>query len=151
MLWIDTINNYLDIARNEAKNSTCLRRSYGAIIVAKNEVISYGSNDVPTGCESCIHRGTCKRKDLKVPHGERYEMCRSVHAEQNAILNADRDLIKGSTMFIYGYDKQGYLVDAYPCKICAKLILQSGIYRVVIKTKNNHFKILYHDDLKKLI
>ena len=76
---------YIDIARSVAMRSTCLRRKYGSIIVKDDAIVSTGYNGAPRGAENCCDRGTCKREDLKVPHGERYELCEAVHSEANAV------------------------------------------------------------------
>ena len=131
----DKINYYLDLAEVVAKRSTCLRRHYGAVIVKNDEVISTGYVGAPRGRVNCTDRGTCVREALQIPRGERYELCRSVHAEQNAIISASRDKMIGGTMYLAGYDaKTGdYIAKSNSCSLCKKMIINAGIKRVVIK------------------
>ena len=87
----DKQNYYLDIADSVLERSTCLRRKYGAIIVRNDEIISTGYNGAPRGRKNCSDLGGCMRETLHIPSGERYELCRSVHAEMNAIISASRN------------------------------------------------------------
>lgn len=126
---------YLEIAKQVSLRSTCLRRRYGAVIVKNDEIISTGYNGSPRGFENCDEIGHCERKDANVPHGERYELCRSVHAEQNAIISASRRDMLGSTLYLYGYDiEEGKEINPVPCDICKKLIINAGISEVVTNT-----------------
>ena len=126
---------YLDIAQTVAQRSTCLRRKYGAVIVKNDEIISTGYNGAPRGCKNCSDMGTCKREELNIPSGERYELCRSVHAEQNAIISASRRDMVGATIYLAGVDgKNGKLLaKAEPCSLCKRFILNSGISYVVMR------------------
>src|SRR5574344_2363370 len=101
---IDKINYYLDIAESTLERATCLRRVWGAVIVKNDEIISTGYNGAPRGRINCSDLGYCMREKLNVPRGERYELCRSVHAEQNAIISASRKDMIGSTLYLYGLD-----------------------------------------------
>ena len=123
---------YLDIADSVLSRSTCLRRKYGAIIVKADEILSTGYNGSPRGRENCSDLGYCTREHLNIPAGERYELCRSVHAEQNAIIScARRDMI-GATLYLVGRDaKTGELIPASSCSLCRRFILNAGIARVV--------------------
>lgn len=136
----DKINYYLDIAETVAKRSTCLRRKYGAIIVKNDEVISTGYNGAPRGCTNCIDLNRCKREELNIPSGERYELCRSVHAEQNAIISASRRDMMGATLYLSGIDaKTGKgLPLSEPCSMCKRFILNSGITQVVMRQGKNY-------------
>lgn len=131
----DKINAYLDIAQTVAQRSTCLRRKYGAIIVKNDEIISTGYNGAPRGCKNCSDIGTCKREELNIPSGERYELCRSVHAEQNAIISAARRDMQGATLYLAGIDaKTGKILSsAEPCSLCKRFIINSGITQVVMR------------------
>lgn len=131
----DKINYYLDIAQTVAQRSTCLRRKYGAIIVNNDEVISTGYNGAPRGCLNCTDIGTCKREEMKIPSGERYELCRSVHAEQNAIISAARKDMVGATLYLAGIDaKTGKVLPvSEPCSLCKRFILNSGITHVIMR------------------
>ena len=98
-------NYYLDIAETVLERATCLRRIYGAIIVKNDEIISTGYNGAPRGRANCVDMGYCSREAMQVPRGERYELCRSVHAEANAILCASRDEMLGSSLYLTGIEK----------------------------------------------
>jgi dCMP deaminase len=95
-------NYYLDIAETVIGRATCLRRCYGAIIVKNDEIISTGYNGAPRGRKNCVDMGRCTRAELNVPQGQRYELCRSVHAEANAIISAARRDMAGGTLYLPG-------------------------------------------------
>ena len=140
----DKINYYLDIAETVLERGTCLRRNYGAIIVKNDAIISTGYVGAPRGRQNCIVMGVCIRENLKVPRGERYELCRSVHAEQNAIINAAREDMIGSTMFLVGKDAKtgAYVENACACSLCKRLIINAGISRLIIRnSKEKHTDI----------
>ncbi len=143
MVRTDKINYYLDIAQTVAQRSTCLRRKYGAVIVKNDEIISTGYNGAPRGCSNCTDLGKCKREELNIPSGERYELCRSVHAEQNAIISASRRDMVGATLYLSGFDaKTGKTLPiAEPCSMCKRFILNSGVTQVVMR-KNKDFEIV---------
>ena len=132
---IDKVNYYLDIAETVLERSTCERRHYGAIIVRNDEIVSTGYNGAPRGRENCIDLGYCLREKLNIPHGERYELCRSVHAEMNAIISASRSECLGGTLFLAGKDaKTGeYLPSVQPCSMCRRMIINAGIKKVVMR------------------
>lgn len=131
---VDKINYYLDIAQAVAERSTCLRRKFGAIIVNNDQIISTGYAGAPRGRDNCCDIGVCLRDELKVPHGERYELCRSVHAEMNAIINASRSDMLGASLYLVGLETDDSLVvDAKPCAMCARLIINAGIDTVYIR------------------
>lgn len=127
---------YLDIAEVVALRSTCLRRKYGAVIVKDDVIIATGYNGAPRGEDNCCDIGSCWREENNIPHGERYEACRSVHAEQNALLSAGREA-KGATLYLFGYeagDLKGSLkaiLDPKPCDICRRLIVNAQIAQVI--------------------
>ena len=131
----DKINYYLDIAETVAERGTCLRRNYGAIIVNNDEIIATGYVGAPRGRKNCSDLGFCMREKLGIPRGERYEMCRSVHAEANAIISASRDKTIGATLYLVGRDvKTGELIaNANSCSMCKRLIINAGIQRVIIR------------------
>lgn len=126
---------YLGIADAVLGRSTCLRRKYGAIIVRNDEIISTGYNGAPRGRLNCSEVGFCTRDNLGIPSGERYELCRSVHAEANAIISAARRDMLGGTLYLVGRDaKTGELLrDTMPCSMCKRLIINAGIEKVVIR------------------
>lgn len=127
---------YLNIVEAVLARSTCLRRKYGAVIVKDDEIISTGYNGAPRGIENCCDIGYCVRMQENIPHGQRYEECRSVHAEANAIISASRRDMIGSTLYLAGFEADGTpILDARPCLMCQRLILNSGISSVV--TRNN--------------
>ena len=136
----DKIEYYLSISLEVSKRATCLRRKYGAIIVKNDEIISTGYNGAPRGVEDCLQRGVCKREELNIPSGERYELCRSVHAEQNAIISAARKDTIGSTLYLSGIDsKTGEVLDTpEPCMLCKRFIINAGIEKVVMKRKDGY-------------
>ena len=135
----EKIDYYLNIAREVATRATCIRRKYGAIIVNNDEIISTGYCGAPRGCKNCTDLGVCKREELNIPSGQRYELCRSVHAEQNAMLSASRVAMQGATMYVAGLDaKTGeVLADMSVCLLCKKMLLNSGIEQVIMRSVKN--------------
>ena len=129
-------NYYLDIAETVLERATCLRRVYGAIIVKNDEIISTGYNGAPRGRANCTDLGYWSREAMKVPRGERYELCRSVHAEANAIISAARQDSIGATLYLAGRNAETgeILTDATPCSMCRRLIINAGIQTVVCRT-----------------
>lgn len=142
---IDKENYYLDIAQTVLERGTCLRRNFGAIIVNNDEIVSTGYTGAPRGRKNCCEMNHCIREHLNIPKGERYELCRSVHAEANAIIAASRERMLGATLYLVGRDaKTGQLVaDAYPCGMCQRMIINAGITRVVIRKSLTEFTPLY--------
>ena len=128
-------NYYLDIADAALNRSTCLRRKYGAIVVREDEILSTGYNGAPRGRRNCSDLGYCAREKLNIPRGERYELCRSVHAEANAIISAARRDMLGGTLYLVGRDARNgeLLKDATPCAMCRRLIINAGIQKVVAR------------------
>ena len=127
---------YLNIAADVAKRGTCLRRNYGAVIVRNDEIIATGYTGAPRGSLNCSETGICRRQELNIPSGERYELCRSVHAEQNAIISAARADMIGATLYLYGWEmKDGKfykpLDKAEPCLLCKRMIVNAGIIEVI--------------------
>ena len=128
-------NYYLDIADSALQRSTCLRRKYGAIIVGNDEILATGYNGAPRGRKNCCDISFCYREQLQIPSGERYELCRSVHAEANAIISASRRDMMGGVMYLVGRDAKTnqLLNDTTPCSMCRRLIINSGIKTVVTR------------------
>ena len=141
-------NYYLDIADAVLERSTCLRRKYGAIIVRSDEIISTGYNGAPRGRRNCSDLGMCTRETLKIPSGERYELCRSVHAEANAIISASRRDMIGATLYLVGRDAAtGELLgDAMSCSMCKRQIINAGIERVVIRVSAAEYRTVMVSD-----
>ena len=142
------INYYLDIAEAILARGTCLRRNYGAIIVKNDEIVSSGYTGSPRGRQNCIDLGHCIRQKLNIPSGERYELCRSVHAEANAIISAARKDMIGATLFLVGKDMStGELVpDAESCSMCKRLIINAGIETVVIRDTKTEYRMIRVSD-----
>ena len=141
---VDKTNYYLDIAEAVIERGTCLRRNFGAIIVKNDEIISTGYVGAPRGRKNCCDLKYCTREKLNVPRGERYELCRSVHAEQNAIISADRKSMIDSTLYLVGknYKDNTYVEKARPCALCKRMIINAGIKEVIIRdTKDKYTKI----------
>lgn len=128
---------YHDIALEVASRGTCLRRNFGAVIVKRDAIVSTGYTGAPRGCQNCCDLGFCKRKELGVGKGQRYELCRSVHAEANAIINANRADMEGAILYLAGidYETGEEVEDALPCAMCKRLIINSGISFVSTKDK----------------
>ena len=123
---------YLNIAEAVLERSTCLRRKYGAVIVRDDEIISTGYNGAPRGWKNCCDIGFCKRETMRIPHGERYEFCSSIHGEANAIVSAARRDMIGSTLYLADREADGSPVfNASPCMMCRRLIANAGIVRVI--------------------
>ena len=141
-------NYYLDIAETVLERATCLRRVYGAIIVKNDEIISTGYNGAPRGRKNCVDMGFCTREAMQVPRGERYELCRSVHAEANAIISASRRDMIGSTLYLVGRDAQTHelLTNATSCSMCRRQVINAGIERVIIRTGDDAFSIVDVDE-----
>lgn len=137
-------NYYLDIAETVLERATCLRRIYGAIIVKNDEIISTGYNGAPRGRANCVDMGYCSREAMKVPRGERYELCRSVHAEANAIISASRRDMVGGTLYLVGRDAQSgeLLSDATSCSMCRRMVINSGLEKVVIRRTETDFDVV---------
>jgi len=133
----DKDNYYLDIAETVLIRSTCRRRRYGAIIVLNDEIIATGYNGAPRGRINCLDRGVCMRDELGIPSGERYELCRSVHAESNAIISAARRDMIGSTLYLSGRDAKTdeLFDDTIPCSMCRRMIINAGIVRTISRVK----------------
>lgn len=143
---IDKVNYYLNIAETTLQRSTCLKRHYGAIIVKNDEIISTGYNGAPRGMSSCIDRGECLRKDS--PRGTDYSNCVSCHAEMNAIISASRKNMLDSTMYLVGkvcefnnneLKELSYVEDPAPCSICKRLIINSGIKKVIVRIDKDNY------------
>lgn len=140
----DKINYYLDIAEQVLERGTCLRRNFGAIIVNNDEIVSTGYVGAPRGRKNCCDLKYCTREKLNVPRGERYELCRSVHAEQNAIISARRKDMLGATLYLVGinYSDGSYVSNARPCALCKRMIINAGIKQVVVRDTKKLYTII---------
>ncbi|MCI8515669.1 MAG: cytidine deaminase [Hungatella sp.] len=140
----DKINYYLDLADVVAKRGTCLRRLYGAVIVKNDEVIATGYVGAPRGRKNCSDLGVCIRQKMNIPRGERYELCRSVHAEANAIISADRERMIGSAMFLAGREAATgeYIANSCSCSMCKRMIINAGIKTVYVRDDEHHYRVI---------
>lgn len=151
---IDKENYYLDIAETVLERSTCLRKNLGALIVRNDEIVSTGYNGAPRGRSNCIDLGYCVRDRLNIPSGERYELCRSVHAEMNAIISAARSECIGGTLYLVARDaKTSQLIDdLIPCPMCARVIINAGLSKVIVRRTKTTYDIynvgewIFNDD-----
>lgn len=141
---IDKENYYLDIAQTVAGRSTCLRRCYGAILVKSDEIISTGYNGAPRGRRNCVDLNYCTREALNIPSGERYELCRSVHAEANAIICASRRDMIGATLYLVGKEVPTgeYVKNAICCSMCKRMVINAGIEQVIVRDDRDHYRVI---------
>ncbi len=137
-------NYYLDIAQTVSERSTCLRRRYGAIIVKNDVILSTGYNGAPRGRKNCSDIGTCYREEMGIPRGERYELCRAVHSEANAIIAAARENMLGASLYMCCTNPADGAVVAgtNSCTMCKKLILNAGIAKVYIRDTANEYRVI---------
>ncbi len=126
---------FIGISKAVSRRATCLRRKYGAVIAKENTIVSTGYNGAPRGMKDCLDIGRCTRKELEIPHGERYELCHSVHAEANAIIRASAEELRGAVIYISGADGKGEC-GSEPCMMCKRMILNAGIKKVVYSDGN---------------
>ena len=140
----DKHNYYLDIAETVLERGTCLRRNYGTIIVNNDEIVSTGYTGAPRGRKNCMDLGFCMREKLNIPRGERYELCRSVHSEANAIISASRKELLGSTMYLVGKDyNTGKIVEnASSCAMCKRMIINAGISQIYVRLSTDEYKVI---------
>lgn len=141
MIRIDKDNYYLDIAETVLERGTCIRRNYGSIIVKNDQIISTGYVGAPRGRKNCIDMGHCIRESMGIKRGERYEMCRSVHAEANAIIHASRNDMIGATLYLVGKDVKTnqYVENANSCSMCKRMIINAGIEKVIVRNDKKSF------------
>lgn len=144
-------NYYLDIAQTVTERGTCLRRKFGAIIVKDDVIISTGYAGAPRGRENCCDLGFCLRDKMNIPRGERYELCRSVHAEANAIIAAPRERMLGADLYLCCVNaKTGQLEPGTTCcQMCKRLVINAGIGRVIVRESSEEYSIYYPDDWVK--
>jgi dCMP deaminase len=141
-------NYYLNIAESVVERGTCLRRNYGAIIVKNDEIISTGYTGAPRGRKNCCDLGFCLRQKMNIPSGQRYELCRSVHAEANAIISASRSDCIGATLYLVGIEHEygQYVKNADSCLMCKRMIINAGITTVVIRDTEDFFRTISVQD-----
>ena len=145
---VSKINYYLDIAKTVSQRSTCLRRRFGAIIVKNDAIVSTGYNGAPRGRQNCNDIGTCMRDKLGIPRGERYELCRSIHAEANAIISASREQMLGSTLYLCCTDPNtGEVVGGMNCcMMCKRQVINAGISKVIIRNNDLEYTEINVED-----
>ena len=144
----DKDNYYLDLAEIVSQRCTCIRRHYGAVIVKNDEVISTGYVGAPRGRKNCSDLGICIREKLQIPRGERYELCRSVHAEANAIISCSRDKMIGASLYLTGKECSTgeYIKNSCCCSMCKRMVINAGIAYVYVRDdKDNYRKIDVND------
>lgn len=140
----DKVNYYLDIAQTVSERCTCVRRNFGAIIVKNDEIIATGYVGAPRGRKNCTDLGYCTREKLQIPRGERYELCRSVHAEQNAIISAPRNEMIGSTLYLVcvDYRTKELVAGTNPCAMCKRTIINAGIEQVIVRDSVDTYRVI---------
>lgn len=140
----DKINYYLDIAQSVLERGTCIRRNFGSIIVNHDEIVSTGYVGAPRGRKNCSDLGYCTREKLNIPRGERYELCRSVHAEANAIISAPRSAMIGATLYLVGvdYNTGGLVSNASSCAMCKRMIINAGIETVIVRSTPEEYVVI---------
>lgn len=140
----DKVNYYLDLAEIVSQRTTCLRRRYGAVIVKNDEVISTGYVGAPRGRKNCTDLGYCIRQEMGIPRGERYELCRSVHAEANAIISASRDKMIDATLYLTGVEVAdgSYVSNSCCCSMCKRMVINAGIKEVIIRDDKDNYRII---------
>lgn len=148
------VEYYMNIAKEVSKRSTCMSTQLGAIIVRDDQIIATGYNGAPRKTMDCQQRGECLRRKLGIPSGERYELCRSVHAEQNAIINAARagvSLLDGD-LYLYAvkvYNGENTIVNAVPCFVCKKLVINAGLKNAYCMNKDGEIDKYSIEDWQK--
>lgn len=145
---VDKINYYLDIAQTVSERCTCIRRNFGAIIVKNDEIISTGYVGAPRGRKNCTDLGYCTREALQIPRGERYELCRSIHAEANAIISASRSQMIGATLYLVcvDYKTKELVTGTNSCAMCKRMIINAGIETVIIRDTKTDYRIITVND-----
>lgn len=144
----DKINYYLDIAQTVALRGTCIRRKFGAIIVKNDSIISTGYAGAPRGRQNCCDLQYCQREKLNIPRGERYELCRSVHAEANAIIAASRENMIGSTLYLacINYPDNTLAPGTSCCQMCRRMVINAGIETVVVRDTQTEYRTIKVSD-----
>ncbi|MDL2287521.1 cytidine deaminase [Eubacteriales bacterium OttesenSCG-928-G02] len=140
---VSKINYYLDIAQTISKRGTCIRKKYGSIIVKNDSIISTGYAGAPRGRKNCCDMQKCMREELNIPRGERYELCRSVHSEMNAIIAAPRETMLGADLFLVCTEpKTGAIVGGTcSCQMCKRVIINAGISRVFVRETEDTYTV----------
>lgn len=140
---------FINIAKAVSARATCFRRRYGAVVTKDYVIVSTGYNGAPSGMRDCLEEGVCTRTELQIPHGERYELCHSVHAEANAIIRASADELRDATIYISGADTGAGECLSEPCMMCKRMILNAGIAKVVHSDGKGSFHTINPKDWLK--
>ncbi len=140
---------FINIAKAVSTRATCNRRRYGAVVTRENIIVSTGYNGAAAGVADCLEVGKCTRMELQIPHGQRYELCHSVHAEANAIIRASADELKGSTIYVAGEESDGSECDSAPCMMCKRMILNARLSRVVYSDGSGGCRVINPTDWLK--
>ena len=142
------INYYLDIAEAVTLRGTCLRKNFGAIIVKDDVIVSTGYNGAPRGRQNCCDLKFCLRDKMNIPRGERYELCRSVHAEANAIIAASREQMLGATLYMVSVNAKTRELEpgTSSCMMCKRQVINAGISTVVIRDDKENFRVIDVND-----
>lgn len=137
-------NYYLDIAQTVAERSTCLRRKFGSIIVKNDVIVSTGYNGAPRGRKNCDDLKVCYRDQMGIPRGERYEMCRSVHSEQNAIIAAPREQMLGATLYMVCVSPEdgSVMPGTTSCMMCKRVVINAGISTVIVRDDKENYRVI---------
>ena len=135
---------YIGIAEAVAKRSTCLRRQYGAVIVKDDRIISTGYNGSARGMENCCDKGVCWREEHGIPHGQQYEKCQAVHAEANAIINANPSDMIGATLYLAGFEYGLPMSYPEPCEMCGRMIINAQLNGVVTRADGSNIAVRYN-------
>lgn len=140
----DKNNYYLDIAETIAERATCIRRNFGAVIVKNDEIISTGYNGAPRGRVNCTDMGKCIREEKNIPRGTQYELCRSVHAEANAIISSSRRDMIGATLYLVckDYKTKELVGGTSSCPMCKRLVINSGIEKIIVRDDKENYRII---------
>ena len=140
----DKVNYYLDLAEAVSQRGTCLRKLYGAVMLKNDEVISTAKGGARRGRENGSDLVYCLRTQLGIPRGERYELCRSVHAEANAIICASRRDMIGATLYLVGKEVPTgeYVKDAMCCSMCKRLVINAGIEKVIVRDDKERYRVI---------
>ncbi len=140
---------FLQIARDVSKRATCLRRRYGAVVVKDKRIVSTGYCGAPSGQEDCAEKGFCQRQQQNVPSGQRYELCRSVHAEANALMYAGIQS-NGAVLYLCGEEADSALTEGKPCSMCARMILNSHVLKVIVRLRDGNIKEYSMEEIKQI-
>lgn len=139
---------FIEIAKVVASRSTCIRRRYGAVVVKDSVIVSTGYNGAPRGADNCVDKNACKRQELNIPSGERYELCEAVHAEQNAIVNGSPERMQNASIYIAGFEEDNSFAEGKPCLLCRRMILNARIEDVIYLSREG--KIVHVKDIREL-